>query len=72
MHFQYDIGSLPMTVHLSKEIYGKDAELFRPARWLEADPEQLQQMRQLFLGFSMGTRSCIGQKYVIGDCLIHY
>ena len=72
MHFQYDICSSIMTVHLSKEIYGEDAELFRPARWLEAEPEQLKRMRQSFLGFSMGTRSCIGQKYVIGDCLIHY
>jgi cytochrome P450 len=51
-----------MTVHLSPEIYGKDAKSFRPARWIEANPEQLEQMRQSFLGFSIGIRYCIGQK----------
>ena len=72
VYCQYEVGSSTIAVHLSPEIYGEDAEIFRPARWLEADPEQLNQMRQSFLGFSMGTRSCIGQKYVIGDCLIHH
>ncbi|RKP27145.1 cytochrome P450 [Syncephalis pseudoplumigaleata] len=48
-------------VHLLPEIFGDDAECFRPDRWLAATPEQLRGMRQCLLTFSLGARACIGR-----------
>ena len=36
-----EVGANPYVIHSNKEIYGEDAESFRPERWLEATPEQL-------------------------------
>ncbi|KAI9592849.1 cytochrome P450 [Syncephalis fuscata] len=57
----YEINTALLSVHSSTEVYGKDADVFRPERWLEAEPEQLKAMRQSFITFSMGSRACIGQ-----------
>ncbi|KAI8058532.1 cytochrome P450 [Syncephalis plumigaleata] len=57
----FSIGVTVLHIHFSKEIYGEDADKFRPERWIEADSETLKRMRQGFLTFSMGPRSCIGQ-----------
>ncbi|RKP27417.1 cytochrome P450 [Syncephalis pseudoplumigaleata] len=53
----------PMTyiVHRMKEVYGPDPEEFRPGRWIDASAEQLDLMRRMFLGFSLGSRACVGQ-----------
>lgn len=44
------------------DIYGCDAALFRPSRWLDSAPEQLAAMdRQADLGFGYGRFSCLGR-----------
>lgn len=48
-------------VHLNQEVYGKDAESFRPERWLEASDEQKRRMDRSFLAFSAGKRICTGK-----------
>ncbi|KAI9592850.1 cytochrome P450 [Syncephalis fuscata] len=57
----YSIHTALLSIHFSTKIFGKDAGVFRPERWLDTDPEQLRIMRQSFLGFSIGSYACIGQ-----------
>ncbi|KAF8359913.1 hypothetical protein PRIPAC_94908 [Pristionchus pacificus] len=49
----------PHAVNLSKELWGEDAEEFRPERWLEADN---QRAATAFLSFGAGPRICIGMR----------
>lgn len=44
----------PVVVHRNVDVFGKDAAIFRPERWLEADPEQIKIMDRTLL-----TVSCI-------------
>lgn len=42
--------------------YGADASIFRPERWLEADPERLAKMEEaLWLVFGYGRFRCMGE-----------
>lgn len=45
------------TVHRSREIWGDDADAFRPERWADLTPRQ----RNAFIPFSYGPRSCVGR-----------
>ena len=43
--------------------YGEDAEIFRPERWTEANPEQLATMEKAHeLVFGYGRYKCMGEK----------
>lgn len=55
------VGCLQLAMHLNPKIFGEDARIFRPERWLEADAEQLRVMEMAHLGFGRGRRVCIGQ-----------
>mgnify|MGYP001588073671 CR=1 FL=1 len=46
------VGINPVVVHHNTEVYGPDAALFRPERWLEADPERLKVMDRTLLTVS--------------------
>lgn len=49
--------------HKNKKVYGKDCEVFRPERWLEASKQQLTQMdRTSELIFMTGKHRCLGEK----------
>lgn len=54
------VGFQQLPVHRDKEVYGEDAESFRPERWLEANSEQRQKMEKGFISFSAGKRICLG------------
>lgn len=57
-----DIGTAIFGVLHSKSVFGPDAELFRPERWLEADKERLKVMTsQLDLVFRYGKWQCLGK-----------
>jgi cytochrome P450 len=45
-------------IHQNQEIYGHDAHVFRPERWLEASPEQLKLMDRYFLSVSILSSLC--------------
>ncbi|KAG6007592.1 hypothetical protein E4U21_005790 [Claviceps maximensis] len=45
------------TIHHSTEIWGDDAEEFRPERWQNATPRQ----KNAFIPFSHGPRACVGR-----------
>ena len=47
------------TIHHSKEIWGSDAGVFRPDRWLNG--ELTTRQKNAFTPFSVGPRACIGR-----------
>ena len=56
------IGYSAYAMHHSEDIHGKDADAFRPERWLEADPARLAVMhRTNDLIFGYGRFQCLGK-----------
>ena len=45
----------------SKDVFGSDAEEFRPERWLDCPQDQLKQMEDVFCVFGRGSRGCLGK-----------
>jgi cytochrome P450 len=56
----YRIGMNPAVVHYDKEVFGQDADDFRPERWLVSEEEWKAMDRNLLI-FGAGTRLCIGK-----------
>ncbi|KAL1854961.1 hypothetical protein Plec18170_004373 [Paecilomyces lecythidis] len=54
-----NVGANPWVLHYSKDIYGPDANEYRPERWLEKDDTGL--MDSMMFAFGAGSRSCIGK-----------
>ncbi|RKL07790.1 hypothetical protein BFJ70_g16867 [Fusarium oxysporum] len=57
-------GVSPMSMNRSQEIFGKDADEFRPERWIAESPEdeeRIKRERSLLVTFGMGSRSCVGK-----------
>lgn len=54
------ISSNPYVLGRSKEIWGGDADLWRPERWLGTDSERKKQ-EEKFVVFSKGARGCLGK-----------
>ncbi|KAF2643065.1 cytochrome P450 oxidoreductase [Massarina eburnea CBS 473.64] len=47
-------------------VFGKDAEIFRPERWLEASEQQLRSMKKVWsLIFGHGTTKCLGENLAL-------
>ncbi|KAJ5096607.1 Cytochrome P450 [Penicillium angulare] len=57
------VGCISKVIHMNKEVYGEDAERFRPERWLEASPEKLKVMERCGIWFGAGKHTCIGQHF---------
>ncbi|OQV05155.1 hypothetical protein CLAIMM_09940 [Cladophialophora immunda] len=52
-------------LHSDKRVFGPDADLYRPERWIESSEEQLKVMERSFLAFGHGVRTCIGKNISI-------
>ncbi|TDZ60839.1 Cytochrome P450 monooxygenase gsfF [Colletotrichum trifolii] len=52
------VGANPWVVHRIKEVYGQDANVFRPERWMK---EENGEMHRFFFAFGSGARMCIGR-----------
>ncbi|OCK74442.1 cytochrome P450 [Lepidopterella palustris CBS 459.81] len=55
------VGISPYVVGRDRKLYGEDANVFRPERWLECSKEKCIEMENGSLGFSQGARVCIGR-----------
>ncbi len=59
------------TMHRRKELYGEDAEVFRPERWLDTEEKKGLRMGWEYLPFSGGPRVCPGRKYFSTNPIAH-
>ncbi|KAM0426442.1 hypothetical protein ACHAPT_008133 [Fusarium lateritium] len=48
-------------VHRDKQVFGQDADDFRPGRWLEADKDTLRAMERSMYQFGGGSHVCLGR-----------
>ncbi|KAK8071849.1 hypothetical protein PG996_005197 [Apiospora saccharicola] len=58
------VGINAWVAHYDRDVWGEDAGVFRPERWIEAekgDPERLRQMEAHYMPFGLGSRTCIGR-----------
>lgn len=55
------VGCSAWVIHQRTDIFGKDAVIYRPERWLEADKEVRREMDGCMFHFGMGARTCIGK-----------
>lgn len=53
------------TMHRRKDLYGEDAEEFRPERWLDNGKEKGLRVGWEYLPFNGGPRICIGQQFAL-------
>lgn len=66
----------PWAINTSKQLWGEDAQEFKPERWLDADGKANNKggadSNFSFLTFLHGPRSCIGQKFAQAEfeCLV--
>lgn len=67
-------GQLVMFVlyamHRRKELYGEDADIFRPERWLDTEDQKGLRMGWDYLPFSGGPRVCIGRESLSSRTLL--
>jgi len=54
------VGINSWVAHKNVSVFGPDAEIFRPDRWL-TDKENYNRMDRYFFTFGMGSRTCIGK-----------
>jgi cytochrome P450 len=56
------IGACQKALQRNKDVFGPDADAFRPERWLEADEETLRRMEKTVdLVFGWGRYQCLGK-----------
>lgn len=63
-----NVGINAWVAHRNKDVWGQEAGVFRPERWLEAQAEadagskaRLQRMEAYYMPFGLGSRTCIGR-----------
>ncbi|KAK4896555.1 hypothetical protein LTR27_005473 [Elasticomyces elasticus] len=55
-----EITCNPWLVHRDRAVFGEDAEVFRPERWLESE-EQTRVLNKYNMVFGYGSRACLGK-----------
>ncbi|OAQ93930.1 cytochrome p450 pisatin protein [Purpureocillium lilacinum] len=55
------VGVNTWVVHRDRRIFGQDADVFEPGRWLTEDTEILSRMNRHWIPFGLGSRTCIGR-----------
>ncbi|XP_014550782.1 hypothetical protein COCVIDRAFT_42775 [Bipolaris victoriae FI3] len=62
----YVVGVNPHTIQFNTEVFGDDAEEFRPERWLESQARNFEMEKNL-LSFGAGTRTCVGKNIALAE-----
>ncbi|KAL5397352.1 hypothetical protein PMIN03_012889 [Paraphaeosphaeria minitans] len=61
---------LPWALHRRRDVYGEDAAVFDPTRWLdEGHASSPLRPGWAYLPFSGGPRVCIGQNFALTECM---
>ncbi|KAL2670519.1 hypothetical protein Neosp_014307 [[Neocosmospora] mangrovei] len=55
------VGVNSWVAHRNPDVFGPDADEFRPERWLTTDKEKLKMMEASWMPFGAGSRTCIGK-----------
>lgn len=67
------VGCSAWLIHMNKDVFGDDAELYRPERWFlneelaktksgrEVEDRRIKEMNGTMFQFGMGSRTCIGK-----------
>ncbi|KAL9116115.1 MAG: hypothetical protein Q9227_000484 [Pyrenula ochraceoflavens] len=55
------VGINSWVAHRNKTVFGADADVFRPERWLDADKDKVAEMERYNMTFGGGARTCIGR-----------
>jgi cytochrome P450 len=55
------VASTAYIVMRSKDVFGDDAENFRPERWLASDDDQRKALEDAWIVFGRGSRGCVGK-----------
>ena len=59
------VGCTPIALHMNAAVFGADAGVYRPERWLTSNAEELRKMEAAHMGFSRGRRVCLGQHIAV-------
>ncbi|KAL3446982.1 cytochrome P450 [Aspergillus insuetus] len=60
------VGISAPVLHANKEIFGADADVFNPDRWITS-PEKIAEMDRHMLHFGAGSRTCIGKNISLAE-----
>ncbi|KEF51439.1 uncharacterized protein A1O9_12588 [Exophiala aquamarina CBS 119918] len=55
------VGINAWVLHRDPRIFGRDAEVWNPQRWIDADTAQLRRMDAHLFSFGAGKRTCLGR-----------
>lgn len=56
-----EVGINSWVAHRNRDIWGPDADEFRPERWLDSPEDMLREMNAIHMPFGLGSRTCIGK-----------
>jgi cytochrome P450 len=63
------VGCNPVSFHRNQDLFGQDAESFKPERWLTGDENARKALRQYSLTWGGGPRMCPGRR--LAELIIH-
>ncbi|OAA72581.1 Cytochrome P450 [Cordyceps fumosorosea ARSEF 2679] len=63
----YSVSTSPWVLGRSERLYGPDAHVYRPERWLEAAEEQLRYWDRNSFHFGYGGRKCAARRFALAQ-----
>ena len=57
------VSTSPWIIGRNKDLYGEDADSYRPERWIEASPEEERRWDHFSFHFGYGARKCLANHF---------